>query len=408
VTEAPSVPTDVPHYPMTRDARCPFAPAAGVRELTRDHPLAKVRIWDGSTPWFITRHADQRALLNDPRISIDELREGYPHMTRGRAAAAPHIPPMITNSDPPLHTRLRRTVNGPFMVKRAEALRPRIQQVIDGLIDDLLAGPNPVDLVQAIGLPVPTLVITQILGVPYEDHRFFQTNSSRTISHESTPEEASAAGRALGEYLAALLVQRMADPKDDVVSEMGAKVKAGDMAFEEAVHMGSAILIAGHETSASMISLGTLALLQNPDQLELLRASDDPKFIANAAEELLRYLTIVHTGIRRIASADIELHGTVIKAGEGIIFDLSGADWDALEFPEPEKLDLSRAARQHHAFGYGVHQCLGQSLARVELQVVYGTLYRRIPTLALAVPFEEVEFAMEGVAYGLKSLPVTW
>jgi cytochrome P450 len=201
----------------------------------------------------------------------------------------------------------------------------------------------------------------------------------------------------------------MADPADDVLSEMGAKVKAGEMTHAEAVTMGSAILIAGHETSASMISLGTLALLQNPDQLALLRDhSDDPKFVAGAAEEILRYLTIVHTGIRRIADADIELHGKVIRAGDGVIFDLSGANWDAEEFPEPEKLDLRRPARQHHAFGYGAHQCLGQSLARVELQVAYGTLYRRVPTLALAVPFEEVPFAMEGVAYGLKSLPVTW
>ncbi|GAA3634840.1 cytochrome P450 [Kineosporia mesophila] len=398
-----------PEYPMARESGCPFAPAPTVRTMTREEPAGKVRIWDGSEPWFITRHADQRALLNDPRISIDEHRDGYPHMTRGRAESAPHIPPMITNTDPPEHTRLRRTVNGPFMVKRVEALRPRIQQVIDSLVDDLLAGPNPADLVQAVGLPVPTLVITQILGVPYEDHAFFQTNSSKTISHESTPQEAREAGQALGQYLGALLGQKMKDPAEDVLSEMGARVAAGEMGYEEAVHMATAILIAGHETSASMISLGTLALLQNPDQLALLRdRSDDPKFVANAVEELLRYLTIVHTGIRRIANADIELHGVTIKDGDGIVFDLSGANWDETEFPGADRLDLTRPARQHHAFGYGVHQCLGQSLARVELQVAYSTLYRRIPTLALAVPFEEVPFAMEGVAYGLTSLPVTW
>jgi cytochrome P450 len=377
--------------------------------MTREDPVGKVRIWDGSTPWFITRHADQRALLNDPRISIDEKRPGYPHMTRGRAAGAPYHPDLITNTDPPEHTRLRRTVNGPFMIKRVEALRPRIQEVFDQLVDDMLAGPKPADLVQAIGLPVPTLVITQILGAPYEDHEFFQTNSSKAISHESTAEETSAASRALGEYLGALLAQKMADPADDVMSEMGGRVKAGEMTAQEAVIMSSAILIAGHETSASMISLATLALLQNPEQLALLRErSDDAKFVAGAVEELLRYLTIVHSGIRRIAGEDIELHGRTIKAGDGIIFDLSGANWDENVFPGAEKLDLTRPARQHHAFGYGVHQCLGQSLARVELQVAYSTLYRRIPALALAVPFEEVPFGMEGVAYGLKSLPVTW
>jgi cytochrome P450 len=399
----------VPGYPAARESGCPFAPAASIRATTRQEELGKVRIWDGSTPWFISRYADQRALLNDPRISINEKAPGYPHMTRGRAAGAPHHPDLITNTDPPEHTRLRRTVNAPFMVKRVEALRPSIQETIDQLIDDMLAGPRPADLVRAIGLPVPTLVITRILGAPYEDHEFFQTNSNKAISHESTPEETTAASRALGEYLAALLRKKMAEPADDVMSEMGDRVKAGEMSFQEAVIMSSAILIAGHETSASMISLGTLALLRNPDQLTLLRErSDDPKFVANAVEELLRYLTIVHSGIRRIATADIELRGTTIKAGDGIIFELAGANYDEEQFPDPMRLDLTRPARSHHAFGYGVHQCLGQSLARVELQVAYGTLYRRIPALTLAVPFDEIEFAMEGVAYGLKSLPVTW
>ncbi|MEV6348294.1 cytochrome P450 [Actinoplanes sp. NPDC051851] len=398
-----------PLYPMRREPQCPFAPAATVREMTRENPVGKVRIWDGSTPWFITRHADQRALLNDPRLSIDEKRPGYPHMTRSRAASAPHHPPLITNTDPPEHTRLRRTVNAPFMVKRVEALRPRIQEVLDTLIDEMLAGPKPADLVQAIGLPVPTVVITEILGAPYEDRLLFQTASHALLSHDSTPEQARDAGQKLFGYLSNLFDAKTAEPSDDVVSEMAARVVAGDMSREEALAMASAILIAGHETSASMISLGTLALLRNPDQLDLLRErGDDPKFVANAVEELLRYLTIVHTGIRRIASDDIELHGTVIKAGDGVIFELAGANYDAEEFAEPDKLDLTRPARQHHAFGYGAHQCLGQSLARVELQVVYSTLYRRIPTLALAVPFEEVPFAMEGVAYGLKALPVTW
>ncbi|MET8120596.1 cytochrome P450 [Micromonospora sp. NPDC005189] len=400
--------TTLPEYPMARDSACPFAPAATVRTMTRENPVGKVRIWDGSTPWFITRHADQRALLNDPRLSIDEKRQGYPHMTRSRAAGAPHHPALITNTDPPEHTRLRRTVNAPFMVKRVEALRPRIQEVLDSLIDEMLAGPNPTDLVQAIALPVPTLVITEILGAPYKDHELFQTTSHKLVSHESTPTEAQEAAQALGGYIGDLFRQRLSEPGDDVLSEMAGRVKAGEMTPPEAITMAMAILIAGHETSASMISLGTLALLRNPDQLALLRENDDPKFVANAVEELLRYLTIVHTGIRRIASEDIELHGSVIQAGDGVIFDLSGANWDAEEFPDPERLDLRRPARQHHAFGYGAHQCLGQSLARVELQVVYGTLYKRVPTLALAVPFEEVEFAMEGVAYGLTSLPVTW
>jgi len=399
---------EVPGYPMPRASGCPFSPPEPVLTMTAENPVAQVRIWDGSTPWIITRHADQRLLLADPRVSIDEHLPNFPHMTAGRAAAVQGIPPLITNTDAPEHTRLRRVVNPPFMVKRIEKLRPRIQQIIDELIDAMLAGEKPADLVTAIGLPVPTLVITELLGVPYADHEFFQANSNKTISHDSTPEEAMRASGALSGYLDNLLRQKMTDPAEDVLSEMAGRIKAGEMTHTEAVMMGVAILIAGHETTANMISLGTLALLRNPDQLALLRETEDPKVVAGAVEELLRYLTIVHTGIRRIAVEDIELDGKLIRAGDGLIFDLGAADWDAREFPAPEQLDLTRPARQHHAFGYGVHQCLGQSLARVELQIVYSTLYRRIPTLALAVPFEEIDFAFAGVAYGLHSLPVTW
>ena len=398
----------VPDYPMTRSAGCPFAPPETVRELTAENPVSRVRIWDGSTPWYVTRHADQRLLLADPRVSIDERLPGFPHMTRGRAEAVKFTPQLITNTDAPEHTRLRRMVNGPFVIKRVEAMRPAIQKLIDELIDDLLAGPKPVDLVTAFGLSVPTLVISELLGVPYEDHEFFQRNSNITVSHTATEEEARAAGGALAGYLDDLIGRKLADPADDVLSEMAGRVKTGEMTRSEAVHMGVAMLIAGHETTANMISLGTLALLQAPEQLAELRETDDPKFVAGAVEELLRYLTIVHTGVRRIALADIEIRGQVIRAGDGIIFDLSAADWDAEAFPEPERLDLHRSARHHQAFGFGVHQCLGQSLARVELQIVYSTLYRRIPTLRLAVPADEVAFAFEGIAYGLHSLPVTW
>ncbi|MCF4119913.1 cytochrome P450 [Antribacter sp. KLBMP9083] len=401
----------MPHitgYPAARDARCPFNPPAEVRTKTSERPVTKVQIWDGSTPWLVTRYADQHALLTDPRLSIDETLPGFPHMTRGRSETAKHTPPLITNTDAPEHTRLRRMVNMPFSVKRVEALRRSIQKIVDDLIDTMLAGNGPVDLVKALGLPVPTLVISELLGVPYDDHEFFQRNSNVTVSHTATEEEVAAASGALAGYLGELIDRKMAEPEDDVLSELAAKVTAGEMARMEAVIMGVAILIAGHETSANMISLGTLVLLQNPDQLDALRGAESPKAVAAAVEELLRYLTIVHTGVRRIALEDIAIGGEVIKAGDGVILDLSAANWDPEEFAEPDRLDLTRSARHHHAFGYGAHQCLGQTLARVELQVVYSTLYRRIPTLRLAVPPDEIEFAFEGVAYGLRSLPVTW
>lgn len=396
-------------YPAPRDGRCPFHPPAEVKASTVEAGMRRARIWDGSTPWLVTRYADQHALLTDPRLSIDEKLPGYPHMTRGRAESAKHTPPLITNTDAPEHTRLRRMVNLPFAVKRVEALRPGIQRSVDRLIDDMLAGPAPVDLVHAFALPVPTLVITELLGVPYEDHEVFQRSSNVLVSHTSTEQEVQEAGAALGAHLGPALAQRLTAPEDDVLSELAGRVNAGEMTMQEAVTMSTAILIAGHETSANMISLGTLALLQNPDQLDALRAaSDDPKAVAAAVEELLRYLTIVHTGVRRIATEDIEVGGVTIREGDGVILDVSAGNWDPAEFAAPERLDLTRSARHHHAFGYGAHQCLGQTLARVELQVAYSTLFRRIPTLRLAAPADEVEFAMEGVAYGLRSLPVTW
>ncbi|MER8001500.1 cytochrome P450 [Streptomyces sp. NPDC095613] len=398
----------VPEYPMARAAERPLAPFPAAQALRDRQPISRVRIWNGATPWLITRHADQRALLTDPRLSDDDLDPGFPYVNRHRAEIAPLTPRMITNTDAPEHTRLRRSVNGPFLVKRVEAMRAPIQKLVDGLIDDMLAGPNPTDLLTALALPVPSLVIAEMLGVPYEDHAFFQKFSATLLDSAAPQEEVREVGGRMAAYLSDLLDQKMAGPADDVMSEMGGRVKTGDMTHTEAVHMSTAMLIAGHETTATMISLGTLALFQHPDQLAVLRGTDDPKVIGGAVDELLRYLSIVQTGVRRVAKEDIEISGVHIRAGEGVIFDLHAANWDPEAFPEAERLDLGRPARNHQAFGYGPHQCLGQNLARLELQVVYGTLYRRIPTLRPAVDIADLEFDHTGTTYGVKSLPVSW
>ncbi|XUL93327.1 cytochrome P450 [Streptomyces galilaeus] len=404
----PDTAAAVPGYPMERDARCPLAPPPAVHGLRDGKPISRVRIWNGATPWLITRHADQRALLTDPRVSDDDLEPGFPYVNAHRAEIAPHTPRLITNTDAPEHTRLRRTVNAPFLVKRIEAMRAPVQKIVDELIDDMLAGPNPADLLTALALPVPSLVIAELLGVPYEDHDFFQRSSSIALDSAASPQEAREASGALAAYLDKLIGLKLENPGEGVLSEMAGRVKAGEMTRTEAVHMGVAMLIAGHETTATMISLGTLALLQNPGQLALVRDTDDPKVIAGAVDELLRYLTIVQTGVRRVAKADIEIGGVTIKAGEGMIFDLHAANWDPEAFPEADRLDITRSARQHQAFGYGPHQCLGQNLARLELQVVYGTLYRRVPTLRLAAPVEQLAFDRTGTTYGVACLPVAW
>ncbi|MEU4489028.1 cytochrome P450 [Streptomyces purpurascens] len=398
----------LPEYPLPRASECPLAPAPVAQELRDEKPITKVRIWNGSTPWLVTRHADQRALLPDSRVSDDDLDPGFPYVNAHRAEIAPVTPRLITNTDAPEHTRLRRTVNGPFVVKRIEKMREPVQRIVDELIDGMLAGPNPADLLTAFALPVPSLVIAELLGVPYADHDFFQRSSSLVLDGSAAPEEARKASGALAAYLDNLLRLKTADPDDDVLSEMAGRVQAGEMTHTEAVHMGVAMLIAGHETTATMISLGTLALLQHPDQLALLRETDDPKLVANAVDEVLRYLSIVQTGVRRVAKDDIEIGDVVIRRGDGIIFDLHAANWDPEVFPEAERLDITRPARIHQAFGYGPHQCLGQNLARLELQVVYGTLYRRIPTLRLDAAIEDLEFDHTGTTYGVHSLPVAW
>jgi cytochrome P450 len=212
----------------------------------------------------------------------------------------------------------------------------------------------------------------------------------------------------LSQYLIDLIEKKQANPAEDAVSDLAERVTAGEISVKEAAQLGTGLLIAGHETTANVIGIGVLALLENPEQADFLRNADDPKVIANAVEELMRYLSIIQNGQRRVAVEDIEISGETIKAGEGIIIDLAPANWDAKTYPEPDKLDLSRDAGQHLGFGYGRHQCVGQQLARAELQIVFHTLLRRMPTLRLAVPFEEVPFKHDRLAYGVYELPVSW
>ncbi|MEV5499463.1 cytochrome P450 [Nonomuraea fuscirosea] len=394
----------VPEFPGVRAAACPFDPPPELRELRRHGPLAKVRLWDGSTPWFVTTHAEQKALLGHPQVSADVTRPGYPIHTAGTGGGSLSFILM----DDPEHARLRRMVQAAFTVRRVEGMRPAVQRIVDRLIDELLAGPKPVDLVEAFALPVPSLVICELLGVPYADHGFFQDNSKTVIKRSATPEERAVAFGSLFEYLDGLVGEKIEHPADDLLSKVAARVGSGELTRQEAAQMGVLLLIAGHETTANMIALGTLALLRHPGQLAVLRESEDPKLVAGAVEELLRYLNITHSGRRRVATADIEIAGQVIRAGEGIIMPNDIGNRDPEVFPDPDELDVSRDARRHVAFGFGVHQCLGQPLARLELQVVYGTLYRRIPTLAPAAPIEEIPFKHDGQVYGVYELPVTW
>jgi cytochrome P450 len=399
----------IPEYPMERAAGCPFAPPPEVLELGTTKPVARVRIWDGSTPWLITGYDEARALFSDSRVSVDDRRSGFPHWNEGMLATVHKRPRSVFTSDGEEHTRFRRMLSKPFTYKRVEDLRPAIQQITDDHIDRMLAGPQPVDVVTGLALPIPSLVISRLLGVPYEDAEFFQHHANVGLARYATAEDNAKGALGLAKYLANLVRAKMENPAEDAVSDLAERVKAGEIDVREAAQLGTGLLIAGHETTANMIGLGVLALLVHPDQSAVIRDAEDPGVLANAVEELLRYLSIIQNGQRRVAVEDIEIAGEVIHAGEGIIIDLAPANWDPKAFNEPDHLYLYRnKAGQNVAFGYGRHQCVGQQLARAELQIVFHTLFSRIPTLTLAKPVEEIPFKHDRLAYGVYELPVTW
>ena len=408
-TEPTEAGATAPDYPMERTGRCPFAPPEKVMELAASAPLSRVRIWDGSTPWLITGYEEARALFADPRVSVDDRRSGFPHWNEHMLATVNKRPRSVFTADAEEHTFYRRMLSKPFTFKRVEGLRPAIQKITDDAIDAILAGPQPAELVSALALPVPTEVICEMLGVPYEDHGFFQEHANVGLARYAKPEDSMKGAMSLAKYLSNLVEAKMENPAEDAVSDIAERVKAGEISVKEAAQLASGLLIAGHETTANMIGIGVLALLENPEQAAVVRDTDDPKVVANAVEELLRYLSIIQNGQRRVAIEDIEISGVTIRGGEGIIIDLSPADWDAKAFPNPEQLQVQRPeAREHLAFGYGRHQCVGQQLARAELQIVFSTLLRRIPTLKLAKPLDEIPFKNDKLAYGVYELPVTW
>lgn len=397
---------DIPEYPMERAAACPFAPPPQM--LGHPKGLFRVKIWNGDTPWLITGHEEARTLFADSRISVDDRIAGFPHWNEHMLATVDKRPRSVFTSDAEEHTRFRRMLSKPFTFRRVEGLRTAIQKITDECIDEVLAGPQPADLVAKLALPVPTVVISEMLGVPYEDHEFFQEHANAGLARYAAADAMQKGAMSLHQYLINLVEEKQANPSEDAVSDLAERVTAGEISVKEAAQLGTGLLIAGHETTANMIGIGILALLENPEQADFLRAADDPKVIANAVEELMRYLSIIQTGQRRVALEDIEIGGETIRAGDGVIIDLSPANWDAKAYPEPDKLDLSRDASQQLGFGYGRHQCVGQQLARAELQIVFHTLLRRIPTLRLAIPLDEVPFKHDRLAYGVYELPVAW
>jgi cytochrome P450 len=395
---------DVYAFPAART--CPFDPPPEYRELREEAPISRVNLPDGTQAWVITRHEDVRAALTDPRFSSDRNHPDFPILVEGGRVITDFTPSLI-GMDAPEHGQARRAVVGEFTVRRMEALRPRIQEIVDERIDAMLAGPTQADLVEAFSLPVPSLVICELLGVPYGDHDFFQHCTSRLLSRTADPQERNEGFRNLRSYLDELVTKKEADPGEDLLGRQVVKQREDGVVDHAAlVAMAFLLLLAGHETTANMISLGTMALLENPDQLDAIKK--DPGKTLGAVEELLRYFTIADTATARLATEDVEIGGTLIRAGEGILALGYSANRDPEAFDRPDELDLERGARHHVAFGFGAHQCLGQNLARMELQIVFDTLFRRLPNLRIAAPIDELPFKNDAAVFGLHSLPVTW
>ncbi|MBK3639906.1 cytochrome P450 [Streptomyces sp. MBT33] len=415
--ESGSASVGIPDFPEPRSAACPFDLSPQMRGLAAFGPVFRARTWDGRTPWVVTGHAEQKALLSDNRLSVDLPPPNFPspvprHGADGHGGgdddshSAADL--SFVGMDDPEHARLRRMVSGAFTIKRVEAMRPAVQKMVDTFIDRLLEGPRPVDLVQAFALPIPSLVISELLGVPYEDHEFFQSNSKFLVSLTATPAERGAAHTALTDYLDRLVGEKLDTPAEDLLSRLAEQIRAGELTRREAAAMGVLLLLGGHETTANMITLGTLLLLRHPEQAALVRETEEPGVVVDAVEEMLRFLTIAHLGRRRTALADIEIAGQTVRKGEGVIMLGELANRDPAVFPDPDRLDITRDARRHQAFGAGTHHCIGQPLARMALQVIYPTLLRRIPTLRPATDLDDIPFKYDAVIYGAHELLVTW
>ncbi|MFD1938574.1 cytochrome P450 [Nonomuraea mangrovi] len=389
--------------PTARQSGCPFDPPKELIEAREHSPISRFPFPDGHEGWLVTGYNLVRSVLADSRFSSrKELMSHHPLIDYGDIEVPPAPPGEFLLMDEPQHSRYRKPLVGKFTVRRMRLLTERVEQITAEHLDAMeQAGPT-VDLVTAFAKPIPAIMICELLGVPYEDRGSFQENIDKFMNGETDDEDLIAAYTSVQQYLAELVAAKRANPTDDILSEL----TDSDLTDEELKGMALILLAAGFDTTANMLALGTFALLRNPAQLAALRA--DPTLTDQAVEELLRYLSVAKQ-FYRVALEDIELGGHTIKAGTTVILSLNTANRDPERFSDPHTLDLHRQDGGHMSFGHGVHQCLGQQLARVEMRVAFPALLNRFPTLRLAVPAEEVALRPEAAdIYGVKSLPVTW
>jgi cytochrome P450 len=396
---------------MVERGRCPFEPPPGLRGEGAVRPLD---LLNGARAWLVTGFEEARAVLSDARFSADKVRHRDATSLQPHEVAEAAEPPkakveredgLFVFMDPPEHTWLRRLLTGQFTVRRMRQLESRVTQIAVEHIEAMKAAGTEADLVPAFALPLPSLVICELLGVDYADRAEFQERTAVGLNANSTPEEQAAARAELYAFMRRLVAAKRSNPADDLLSGLIHDAES-PLTDAQLVDVALVLLNAGHETTANMLALGTFALLEHPDQLAALRA--DPGLIDNTVEELLRFLSIIQLGVSRVTTEPVTLGGVDIPDGATVVIATPEVNRDPRHWPNPDALDLRRSRTSHLAFGHGVHQCLGQQLARIEMRIGLGELISRLPDLRLAVPAEQVPVRNEMLIFGVRSLPVTW
>ncbi|UNZ21239.1 cytochrome P450 [Streptomyces sp. 891-h] len=349
-------------------------------------------------------------MLRDPRFSTDPAREGFP---TGSTAPRPAPDPAkrraraFITMDEPEHGRYRRMLIPAFSARRTEAMRPRVEAIVDELIDRMTAQGREADFVEVFARPLPSRVICELLGVDHAGADVFQEKSATAMDPEREPEERVSAASEFAAYLGDVVAEKRAHPGDDLLSRLiEEQVATGRLDDEQLNATAMALLIAGYETTTHMLSLSLVTLTQQPELLE--RLAKNTQFAAPAVDELLRIWTVGHLGLYRAAVEDVEVHGRTIRAGQGVIVAVAAADRDPDVFEDPDTFDPDREPRANLAFGYGAHRCLGEPLARLELEIALRRIAERLPALRLRAEVAELSFRDEHYIYGLDELPIAW
>jgi cytochrome P450 len=382
--------------PLRRDG---LDPVAELGELRSSAPVSKLPIPFGVNVWLVTGYEEAKTVLGNAKAYSND----FANLVGEHGASASHSPGGLGFADPPEHTRLRKLLTPEFTMRRLARLTPGIQEIIDQQLDAMAAVDGPVDLVEYFALPIPSLVICELLGVPYDDRDDFQRLSmARFDLFGGATASFSAISESLA-YLTEVVKKQRAEPGDGLLGQL-IKENGDDISDQELAGLADGVLTGGFETTASMLALGALVLLQDPDTFKLIH--DDDTAIHGFVEEVLRYLTVVQVAFPRFAREDVTVGGEQINKGDVVIVSLSGADRDPALGEGLEQVDPHRAPTSHLAFGHGVHRCIGAELARMELRAAYPALLRRFPNLRLATPADELTYRKVSIVYGVDTLPV--